>query len=174
MTRRGSIIQALAALTLLVAVVVAWVDPRPQPDSATGARMRLTVAGDCPASDAGMVGVEFTDTDLIYRMVPDATPTAALVCRYDGQTRQLAAIQRLDAGQAGVLQAALRQTTLDPPWGGVVNCGADDGSAIVMAFSYADLPDADLWFEPAGCSFVANGLIVGRPVGLAEALAVLG
>jgi hypothetical protein len=135
--------------------------------------MRLRVASDCPASDDGMVGVQPARPDLTDRMVPDATPTAGLTCRYyglNGQAHRLAATHRLDANGAGALESALRQTILSHPDGVVTNCPNDTGEAVVMALSYAKQPDVDLWFDPAGCSFVANGLIRGRPVGLAEAL----
>jgi hypothetical protein len=173
MTRRSSLIMALAALILLSAVVVAWVDPRPQPDTAAGPRMRLSVAGDCPASDAGMVGVQVTQTDLTYRMVPNEAPMAALICRYNWSVGQLTAIQRLDANRASALQSALRQTDISPPYG-LYNCPTGTRDIVVMTLSYADFPDVDLWFDPNGCSFVANGLIVGRPIGLSAALAALG
>ena len=37
--------------------VVVWLDPVPVPDNEAGPRMRVTVAGSCPARDAGFAGV---------------------------------------------------------------------------------------------------------------------
>jgi hypothetical protein len=150
--------------------LVVWLDSQPLTDSAAGARMRLTVAGDCPAAENGMIGVLPTRTDLTGRMVPDGAPTAGLVCRYDGQTDRLAAMHRLDAGGAGALESALRQTILSHPDGAVQNCPMKDDSAVVIALSYPGQADVDLWFAINGCPYVANGLIIGQPVGLVPAL----
>jgi hypothetical protein len=154
--------------------LVVWLDSQPLTDSAAGARMRLLVAGDCPPDENGMVGVQPTRTDLTDRMVPDATPAAGLVCRYDGQTDRLAAMRRLGAGGAGAVESALRQTILSHPDGAVQHCPMKDDSAVVIALAYPGQADVDIWFAINGCPYVANGLIVGQPVGLAAALQTLG
>jgi hypothetical protein len=42
---------------------------------------------------------------------------------------------------------------------GVNSCPADFGSASIIAFSYADTPDVNVWFSDSGCKTLDNGVI---------------
>ena len=94
--------------------VVVWLDPVPVPDNEPGPRIRVTVTGNCPASDVGFAGVSNPTVadptvadhgvadhgvadhgvadhgvadhgaDLAHRLLPGAAPTAGLACRYAG------------------------------------------------------------------------------------------
>jgi hypothetical protein len=151
---------------------VIWLDPVPLRDTSTGPRIRLTVAGGCPGSDARFVGVprhrvyEYGvanhGADLGRRLLPAATPTAGRQCRYyglNGPAFRLHSATRLDAAQARRLAAAMTALPLSHADGGVTNCPMDDETAEVVALSYPDRADVDLWVKLNGCTFVSNGYI---------------
>jgi hypothetical protein len=152
--------------------VVVWLDPVPVPDSEPGRRMRVTVAGSCPASDAGFAGVTNPSVtshsvtnhgaDLARRLLPGGAPTAGLECRYAGigGGHRLRNATRLNAAAAQQVAAPLAQLPLSHVDGGVTSCPADDGSAEVVALSYPHLADVDLWINLSGCGGVSNGHIV--------------
>jgi hypothetical protein len=151
--------------------ILMWLDPRPAGDVAQGDRLRVAVAGGCPRSDRGAAGVSNAGADLDRAMLPAADPTAALVCRYAGvATNRLVAERRLDAAGARRVASVAWQATLSHPVGGVVNCPADDGSAIVVAFAYPGRADVDLWFTPSGCAALSNGHVRADAIGVAAAL----
>lgn len=137
--------------------------PRPDRDTATGPRLRVTVAGRCPASDDGAVGVENTGTDLSTRLVPGTPPTAARVCWYAGlNTADDFALVRqrtLGAGPARRIAGAAAAVRLGQDSGAVFNCPADDARVAVLALAYPARPDVDLWFSATGCPRLANGWI---------------
>ena len=153
-----------AASYLRVDAQVIWLDPTPVRDTASGRRLRVTVDGGCPPSDQGVVSVSNPgQRDLDTALVPDATPTAALVCTYLGLNGQRFALQRsqtLDTDTASLLAATVANVPLSHPTGGVSSCPSDDGSAAVVAFRYPGRPDVDLWFPLGGCGATANGHIV--------------
>lgn len=64
-------------------LVVPW-DPRPLVDDAAGPRLRATVAGGCPGSDQGAVGVSNPGRHLSAQLLPPGSPVAVLVCTYGG------------------------------------------------------------------------------------------
>lgn len=144
--------------------VVVWLDPVPVPDSAPGPRMRVTVAGSCPASDAGFAGVTnrgVGDHDLARRLLPGAAPTAGLECRYGRRGGfRLSSTTHLNAAQAGQVAAPLERLPLSHVDGGVTSCPADNGSVEVVTLSYPHRPDVDLWINLSGCGGVSNGYIV--------------
>lgn len=133
-------------------------------------RLRVTVAGGCPASHAGIVGVTSVGEDLEDRLVPSAAPQAGLVCRYAGSNAAFRPVQtrRQDAVAARRLAAAVARLGLSHVVGGATNCPSDDGAATVVALSYPGRGDVDLWFPGGGCPMVSNGCIsaVGRVPGL--------
>lgn len=142
-----------------------WLDPRPLRDAAAGPRMRVTIAGGCPASDRGRVDVTNTrSADLGRALLPSGHPAAALVCTYGGgnDTPPLRLRQRrtLTATQAQRLARAVRAVPIDHPDGGVHSCPMDDGSATVLVFGYPGRPDVDLWWARTGCQALRNGVIV--------------
>jgi len=150
-----------------------WLDPTPYPDNATqggGQRVRLTVAGGCPATDRAVTGVTADGPDLGSRLVPGPRPVAGLVCRYSGlngsngkPAMTLTVGRPLDADTAGMLAAALLALPLAHPVGEVRSCPGDDGSAVLVALAYPGRPDVDLRIATTGCSTVANGRISAEP-----------
>jgi hypothetical protein len=134
--------------------------------------MRVTVAGGCPGSDARFAGVPRHRTyefgvanhgaSLGRRLLPAATPAAALECRYyglNGPAFRLRSATRLDAAQARRLAAAMTARPLSHVDGGVTGCPFDDEAAEVVALSFPHRADVDLWVKLNGCAFVSNGYI---------------
>ena len=143
--------------------VVVWLDPKPVRDTATGTRLHVIVDGNCPSSDRGVVGVRNDGHRLGDRLLPAARPTRGLLCRYNGgngAALQLLKQTRMNAAQAESLADAIRRLPLSHVDGGVVNCPMDDGAAAVVALSYADATDVDVWVQLSGCAYVSNGEIV--------------
>jgi hypothetical protein len=153
--------------------VVVWLDPVPLRDTSTSPRIRLTVAGGCPGSDARFAGtprhrvyeygVANHGADLGRRLLPAATPTAGLECRYyglNGPAFRLHSVTRLDAAQARRLAAAMTALPLSHVDGAVTSCPPDDETAEVVALSYPHRADVDLWVKLDGCTFVSNGYIL--------------
>lgn len=143
---------------------VIWLDPAPERDTRTGLRMRITVAGGCPASDADVVGVEAVRSDLSDQLVPPGEPSGGLICRYDGMNGDryaLASSKRLDTSGAIRLAGALRAVRLSRRSGTTVrSCTPIDGSADVLVLSYPGQPDAPVWVSVGGCGRVSNGVII--------------
>lgn len=141
----------------------ARIDPRPARDTVPGPRLRATVAGPCPASDNGAVGVRNTGADLPTRLVPSTPPTAARVCAYAGLNAPhdfaLVGQRTLGAGPARRIATAAAAVRLGEDAGAVFSCPADDGTVAVIALAYPARPDVDLWFAPTGCPRLANGQI---------------
>jgi hypothetical protein len=152
--------------------VVVWLDPVPVPDNGPGPRMRVTVTGSCPARDAGFAGVTNPSVgdhgvanhgaDLAGRLLPGGPPTAGLECRYSGigGGYRLRKASRLNAAAAQQVAAPLARLPLSHVDGGVTSCPEDDGSAEVVALSYPNRADVDLWIDLSGCGGVSNGRIV--------------
>jgi hypothetical protein len=143
--------------------VVVWLDPVPVRDTVPGPRMRVTVTGTCPASDAGIVGVTKPLAGLAGRLLPDGDPTAGLECRYagfNGRRWALRSMTRLTAARAARVAAPLARLPLSHVDGAVVSCPADDRSVEVVALSYAGRPDVDLWIQLNGCGGVSNGYVL--------------
>jgi hypothetical protein len=142
-------------------------DPHPLADRAPGARLHATVAGGCPASARGDVGVAAPEApELRQRLLPQGAPTAGLVCVYgDGRGASLAltAQHRLDAATAGRVATQVDAVKLAHPVGGQESCPSGRFVDLVVALSYPGRPDAGLWYEPTGCSSVANGAILAGP-----------
>jgi hypothetical protein len=149
--------------------VVVWLDPVPYRDDRTGPRLRLTVAGGCPAKDTGAVGVRDDAPDLEAALLPDAVPSAAILCRYagiNGTRGSLTKQTRLGAAQAAEVAAYLRSAPLSHVDGAVRSCPMLDGSLEVLAFAYPGRDDVDLWWPVGGCALIANGRIAVDGSGL--------
>ena len=154
-----------------------WLDPRPLPDERRGKRLAVTVAGGCPRSDTGASDVRpgaSNSKDLSERLLPAASPTGALICDYSGMNGHpaggLLRAAHLAAGAAHRLTRAVGRLSLAHPVGEVFNCPFGDGTASVLAFSFAGRADVDLWLDRNGCAFVANGIITTRAGDLAAAV----
>jgi hypothetical protein len=151
--------------------VVVWLDPLPVPDNEPGPRIRVTVAGNCPDSDAGFAGVTNPSVadhgvadqgaDLARRLLPAGPPTAGLACRYAGLGGgyRLRSTTRLNGAAARQVAAPLARLPLGHVDGGITSCPAHDGSAEVVALSYPGQADVDLWISLSGCGGVSNGHI---------------
>jgi hypothetical protein len=152
-----------------------WLDPVPARDVADGRRLRVTVAGGCPASDLGIVGVRSFGADLARQLLPPERPLRALACSYSGLNEHprlhLIVERRLDARTAWRVATAIRQVDLTHEDVGWTSCPADDATATVLAFSYQGRPDVDIWYSPGGCTDIANGIIRANLWPLREAIA---
>lgn len=138
-----------------------WLDPRPLPDSGAGTRMHVSRASGCPKSDRGVVGVTNSGAGLDRALLPTARPTGAMVCRYEGLNGhpfRLRVARTLSPAHARRLAGTVRSISLVHVDGGVYACGAADGSATVIGFSYPSRT-VDLWYQGSGCPSVANGTI---------------
>jgi hypothetical protein len=139
---------------------VVWLDPRPNGDSLSGPRLRVTVADGCPANTKPAVGVANPDQpDLDARLLPPGSPTAGLACDYAGFSRRLTGHRTLDATAAERLARAARDLPLSHSLGGPRSCPLDSDTVAVIVFSYLDRPDVDLWLHATGCPSVSNGHI---------------
>jgi hypothetical protein len=142
-----------------------WLDPRPVHDTATGSRLRVTLAAGCPHSDRGDVGVTNTGSDLNSALLPSAAPTAGLICQYGGLNATprggLAATATLTAAAARRLAIEAGGRSLAHSGGGVTSCPMDDGGVDVLALAFPGRSDVDLWISATGCEFISNGSIRG-------------
>lgn len=159
-------------------VANARTDPRPGRDTVPGPRLRLTVAGPCPASDRGAVGVRNTGADRSTRLVPGTPPTAARVCWYAGLNTAndfaLVGQRTLGAGPARRIATAAAAVKLEEDAGAVFSCPADEATVVVIALAYPARPDVDLWFASTGCARLANGQIQALAVTFGGSLQGLG
>jgi hypothetical protein len=165
--------------------VVPW-DPRPLADDAVGPRLRVSVAGGCPAGDQGAVGVSNPGRQLSARLLPPGNPEAALACAY-GDVRVVAPVPVLQPvgtltrgtmppvpaafglarsallGQAAraTLASALSRASLAHTDGTVMACPAQRWGALLLVFAYRSGPDVDLWAQGdvGGCGSVSNGWV---------------
>jgi len=146
-----------------VDAVVVWLDPAPARDEVTGERLRVAVAGNCPATDRGVVGVTATAGTPAGRMLPDGTPTVGLVCRWSGlngaSPLHLVTERRLDGTAAARLAAQVAAVPLGHVNGAIMHCPMDDGSAVLVALTYPGHGDANLWMTTTGCTRLTNGSI---------------
>ena len=142
--------------------VALWLDPVPLQDNAPGPRMRVTVAGGCPATDAGAVGVRNSAPDLATMLLPLAAPTGGLMCEYAGLNGirfGLIKSTKLDADAAAQLASSVSSSPLSHLDNEEVHCPMDDASVTVLVFSYPGRADVDLWYARNGCQYVSNGYI---------------
>lgn len=148
---------------LRVDALAIWLDPMPASDTARGRRLRVTVAGGCPTSDLGIVGVRSSGADLARQLLPSARPLAVLRCSYSGLNEHprlhLVDERRLDARTASRVTTAIRQVDLTHEDAVSTSCPFDDAAATVLAFAYPGRPDVDIWYYPGGCAVIANGVI---------------
>jgi hypothetical protein len=141
---------------------VAWLDPVPYRDTATGRRLRVLAAGGCPATDSGVVGVRNPGADLTGILLPAGRPDAALRCAYyggNGKPSRLKSRQRLGAAGARSLAAAIARIPVSHLVGAMYHCPGDDGSAVLVAFAYPGRGSVDVWAEVTGCATISNGYI---------------
>ncbi len=152
-----------ASVVMRADALVVWLDPVPVRDTAQGKRLRVLADAECPATDAGVVGVVNSGRELAHELVPAGRPRGGLQCVYygmNGRPWQLHRQQHLTAAHAGQVAASTARLQLSHPLGEVLNCPADDGSAELIALSYSGRPDVDLWVLLNGCGGVSNGYIV--------------
>jgi hypothetical protein len=144
--------------------MVAWIDPRPLTDDATGTRLRVTIEGGCPATDRGYVGVTNPSTGyLVKSMFPSAAASAGLLCRYAGLNGKprfaLTAHQPLTRDAARQLAALVGRIPLGHLDDEARSCPMDDGSVTVLVLSYPGRANIDLWYARTGCQSLSNGQI---------------
>jgi hypothetical protein len=146
--------------------VAEWFDPVPLRDTATGPRIRVTVAAGCPESDADDVGVLNNATDLDSSLLPSTAPSGGLICEYNGLNgRQFGLLTStpLGAGPAGQLADSVNRGSLSHLDGVETSCPMEDDSTTVVVMSYPGRADVDLWYARTGCQSVSNGVITGSP-----------
>lgn len=141
---------------------VVWLDPRPRRVHWQVRRaVRITVAGGCPGSVRYRYGVVNRRPRLAGRLLPAETPTAALVCRYDGLNahppQALVRFRELDGAGAAALARLVARMSLQHLDGAFFNCPAELGATVFVAFAYRRGPDVDLWYDPGGCGGLFNG-----------------
>jgi hypothetical protein len=81
--------------------LVAWLDPVPFRDTATGPRLRVLTAGHCPASDARVVGVRNPGWRLTRTLLPPARPGRRSAVHLPRPERQAFPAQDAAAPRAG-------------------------------------------------------------------------
>jgi hypothetical protein len=175
-----------SSTALRVDALVVWVDPRPWPDTATGPRVRATLATGCPASIAGDIGVSNPGADLTASLLPSGVPTAALVCRYNGmdgpngalpatKTDKLAHVAHLGASGAQKLARVVAGVPISrsvvPRF---VMCPVDTGAAAVVVFQYPGRADVDLWVPFGACTLAGNGYILAAGGAIAAQVKLYG
>lgn len=152
---------------LRVDAAAAAIDPAPYSDVDTDPRVRATVAGGCP--DGNSNGAANQGADLSTLMVPVAAPRAGLLCEYAGDNQssdgttphQLVKAIPLDAELAAKIAHQIAQVPLGHVDGEGRSCPAGGfGPVPVLALSYADRPDVDVWGSSGACSWIANGRIL--------------
>ena len=140
-----------------------WYDPTPVRIRSMGPTVRVTVKGGCPANDKGVDGVKNeTSEELLRALVPASPPTAELKCTYGGMNGRpytLRASTRVEGAAAIADARAFRRMPVGSTGTGVINCPADFDQVKIIAFSYADGPDIDLWQHATGCRWTSNGFI---------------
>jgi hypothetical protein len=141
---------------------VAWLDPVPYRDTATGRRLRVLTGARCPATDAGVVGVRNPGAHLTRTLLPAGPPSAALRCAYygaNGKPFKLKSQRRLGPAGARKLTAAIARIPVSHLVGSEHGCAGDDESAVLVAFSYPGRGSVDVWAEITGCATIANSYI---------------
>ena len=101
-------------------------------------------------------------------MVPVAAPRAGLLCEYAGDNQsdgttphQLVKAIPLDAELAAKIAHQIAQVPLGHVDGEGRSCPPGGfGPVPVLALSYADRPDVDVWGVSGPCGWIANGRIL--------------
>jgi hypothetical protein len=147
-----------------------WLSATPTVDTGSGRRVRVTIAGGCPATIAGYGDVANPRGDLTARMLPAETPTAGLICRYGrvfgaSKASTLAHSTVLSTPPARTLARSVNAIWTGSAGTGSTSCPDDTGVSDVIVFGYTGRSDVDLWYHASGCQGVDNGYIVGVQVG---------
>jgi len=139
-----------------------WYDPTPVKDNLAGARIRVTVAGGCPASLGDNSDVSNDVDGLDVAMVPPGEPTGGLICQYPGANPtidQPKGSRTLTAAQAVALATQVRKLAVGSEGIGPHSCPMDDGQVTIAVLTFPQ-GDVDLWWRVSGCQSVRNGHIV--------------
>jgi len=146
--------------TIEVEAEVLWVTSATERDATSGPKVRVSLAGGCPASVHGMTDVSNPGTDLANRLLPPGIPTSGLICRYAGGGTPLLVAAPLRAAPAQTLAAAVSAIRTGVTATYQAGCPVDDiGNVVVIVLAYRDHPDVDLWYQPGGCAWLANGFV---------------
>lgn len=129
--------------------------------------LRVTISGGCPSTVAGFDDVENPDPSLKARLLPDATPTAGLICLYGplmgpapGRPPRVVHLSEADAGKLAAAMSAVRTGSPCPgPQNCAIVCPNDNESFDIIVFAYDGRPDADVWYHASGCRDLENGHI---------------
>lgn len=143
--------------------IALWIDPVPLRDTQPGPRLRFSTGSGCPATDRGFVGVSNPPPPLDSSLLPSGTPTGGLACQYYGLNGQPFALKQttvMGPAAAQAFSTSIGQLQIGHLDGATTSCPMDDGSATVIALSYANGQTVDLWMATTGCAQVSNGYIV--------------
>jgi len=129
-------------------------------------QIHVQVSSGCPATLAQAQDVKNAGVALDKKLIP-LNPQSGQICRFgpsyaNGQANVAAGTlyraRQLDLSTARRLASVIDSISTAAPQG-VTSCPADIGSASIIAFSYADIPDVDVWYSDSGCRTLDNGLI---------------
>lgn len=158
----GRVVALALATAVTLGLLVSACSSPPQRDTIVGPRLRVSIATGCPASNARDQGVTNTGDDLNQSLLPAGEPGAALTCSYSGLNGAtpfaLTLHDLLTQARARNLAALAGQVSLSPIDGGF-SCPNDGGEVTVVAFSYPNRQEVDLWYHHGGCQWLSNGKI---------------
>jgi hypothetical protein len=156
--------------------IALWLDPTPIRDQYVGKRIRLTIAGGCPGSHADIGGVINSGSDLDRTLLPQAQPTAVLICDYAGQKPQrgtqqyaLTAYKLRPAADARHLAGVVRGIRLSHLDGGYGSSPPGEGTATIFVFAFPGRADVGLLYRNSGSQSITNGKILAGEEGLMHA-----
>ncbi|HEX8082560.1 MAG TPA: hypothetical protein VF557_20295 [Jatrophihabitans sp.] len=148
---------------LRVDALTSWLDPRPRPDKAVGARMRIEAGDRCPAENKDMVGVRNEGKDLDHNLAPADKPNAGLLCSYAGMYGDALALSLervLTAADAARIAEAAHRVSLSHYDALHTSLGMRDRSVTVLVLQYPNRPAVNLWLPSTSRSVTSNGHIV--------------
>ena len=150
-----------------------WITSTPQRVQISGPRTRVTASSGCPHTIGNAIGISNpASTDLLRRLVPSASPTAALRCAYRGVTTEpnsgpgrsvLVDQTTLRANEAKQLAQTIASLPLGSP--GLLPHGCEmltyeNMITEIIVFSYQAHPDIDLWHWKYCGGGMNNGFIM--------------
>lgn len=130
-----------------------------------GPTVRVTTAGGCPTSLGSATDVRNRGPWQAKMLMPPS-PSRGLICRYSAylgaaqRSSTAARYRRVRLGRAAARHLARVIAGIDTrPPKGKFSCPAGFDSATIIAFSYGNRPDADLWYSDTACQTLDNGRI---------------
>jgi len=129
--------------------------PSPPPYRGRTPAVRVLVSKGCPSEIRDAVDVNNPSGADWHTLLPDKKPTAGLMCAFGPEGTPLGS-RLLSPAEASTFATAINRVQIKEA-SGLTTCPPDSGRIYVLAFAYADVPDADLWWHATGCQFLDNG-----------------